>query len=323
MISVVVPAFNAERTLEACLRAVLGQRMPAGEELELLVVDNGSHDGTAAIGRRLATRLLFEETPGPAAARNRGLAEARGEWIAFVDADCELPAAWLETARQLLVDHPEVVAVGGPGRVPNAGWPARCLNGLHYGLAPDTPQRTVRSLATMDVLFRGDVLRKYRFDERYIMGEDPELNLRLIRDGWSLLFDPGLAVAHHHPMTVRGIARKWFEYGVRYPEPYLGHRLWFFEAGLLPRLLYLPLLLAAAGGAAFAPPLAWAAAALLLAWPAAYLVVGWRTVRGWDRLRFPWVHTVKQWGQMMGIWVGLLRPRRRMRTATTGREDRG
>lgn len=322
MISVVVPAFNAAATLESCLRALLAQELPEGESLEVLVVDNRSTDETAALARRFPVRLLTEESPGPAAARNRGLSEAQGDFIALIDADCEVPSHWMRRALESLRARPDVAAVGGPGRIPTPGLLARCLNGLHYGLSPRTPRRDVRSLATMNVLFRGEVLRGHRFDPRYFMGEDPELNLRLIDAGWKLLFDPELAVAHYHPITLSGIARKWFEYGLQYPLPYLRHRRWVFEAGLLPRMLYVPVLAATAVLGVWKPAFLLVTLALILALPAAYFVLGWRAVRGWDRLVFPWVHAVKQGAQLLGITIGCLRPGRRVRRSAVAEQAR-
>ena len=92
-ISVIVPAYNAAPFLETCVRSILGQDF---SDLELLLVDDGSTDGTGALCDRLAEtdpriRVIHQENAGVSAARNRGVREATGELIAFVDAD-----DWLE-----------------------------------------------------------------------------------------------------------------------------------------------------------------------------------------------------------------------------------
>ncbi|HEX8224158.1 MAG TPA: glycosyltransferase family A protein [Allosphingosinicella sp.] len=89
LVSVVVPAFNAEATLEQTLRSVAAQDHA---RLEILIVDDGSTDSTAAIAERFCSaepraRLLRQENGGVASARNRGIAEAKGDYIAPVDAD--------------------------------------------------------------------------------------------------------------------------------------------------------------------------------------------------------------------------------------------
>src|ERR1044071_9784434 len=84
-VSVVIPAYNAERYLGEAIESVLAQTYAP---LETIVVDDGSSDGTAAVARsHPGVTLISQENAGPAAARNRGFAASRGELIAFHDAD--------------------------------------------------------------------------------------------------------------------------------------------------------------------------------------------------------------------------------------------
>ena len=88
-LSVIIPCYNAERYLPACLNAVLAQSEP---DFEVILVDDGSKDGTLAIARDYAARdarvtVLHQENAGVSAARNLGLDRAQGEWVTFVDAD--------------------------------------------------------------------------------------------------------------------------------------------------------------------------------------------------------------------------------------------
>jgi len=86
VVSVVIPCFNTERYIAATLRAVLAQ---AGASLEIIVVDDGSTDGSAALVEREfpQVRLIRRANTGVAAARNAGIAAATGDWVAFCDAD--------------------------------------------------------------------------------------------------------------------------------------------------------------------------------------------------------------------------------------------
>lgn len=114
-ISVVVPVFNAARTLDACLDAIALQDLPE-HAFEVLVVDNNSTDATAAIARRHASvRVLAEPRQSAYAARNRGLAQARGRWIAFTDGDCVPRPDWLRRLTSRLAD-PSVQVVMGRDR---------------------------------------------------------------------------------------------------------------------------------------------------------------------------------------------------------------
>ncbi len=85
-VSCIVPVFNGERYLAAALDSILAQTWPP---LEVIVVDDGSTDGTAHIvaGYGAEVSYIHQATAGPAAARNRGLDSARGEFLAFLDAD--------------------------------------------------------------------------------------------------------------------------------------------------------------------------------------------------------------------------------------------
>ena len=97
-VSVIVPCYNAGAYLEPCLRSVLAQTM---DDLELLVIDDGSTDGSLAVAREIArgdarVRVFHQENRGVCAARNRGLDAAQGEFVAFVDGDDLLPPDALE-----------------------------------------------------------------------------------------------------------------------------------------------------------------------------------------------------------------------------------
>lgn len=86
LVSCIVPVFNGERYLGEALNSILGQTY---RPLEIIVADDGSTDGTAALaaGYREHVRYLAQATAGPAAARNLGLRAARGEFVAFLDQD--------------------------------------------------------------------------------------------------------------------------------------------------------------------------------------------------------------------------------------------
>src|SRR5215471_8014528 len=88
-VSVVIPAFEASSTIERCLHALSAQSMPR-EQYEIIVVDDGSSDDTARRAANAGARVVrLQHNLGPAAARNAGVAIARGDAIVFTDADCE------------------------------------------------------------------------------------------------------------------------------------------------------------------------------------------------------------------------------------------
>src|SRR3954452_15003770 len=101
LVSAIIPAHNAERFLAAAIDSVLAQTY---QPIECIVVDDGSTDGTPAVARSYGDRirLIPQEQRGVSAARNRGAAEARGELLAFLDADDRwLPERVERQAREL------------------------------------------------------------------------------------------------------------------------------------------------------------------------------------------------------------------------------
>jgi glycosyltransferase involved in cell wall biosynthesis len=106
-ISVIIPAYNAEQWIGRAIGSVLDQTLAPAE---ILVVDDGSTDGTACAVRRYgaATRYLFQPNGGPAAARNQGIDRAESEWIAFLDADDEWLPHKMESQVRVLEENPDL-----------------------------------------------------------------------------------------------------------------------------------------------------------------------------------------------------------------------
>lgn len=112
LVSVVIPVFNGERFLREAVQSVLDQKY---SPVEIIVVDDGSTDGTATVARSLpeTVRYLYQTNQGPAAARNRGIEQAKGSLIAFADADDLWPAAKLELQLPYLISDPKIDIVLG------------------------------------------------------------------------------------------------------------------------------------------------------------------------------------------------------------------
>lgn len=111
LVSVVVPVYNAERFLHATLDSIFRQEY---EPFEVICVDDGSTDGSAEIARSYPeVRYFHQDNSGASAARNRGVAEARGELIANADADDELPPHKLRVQVDYLLRHREIACVLG------------------------------------------------------------------------------------------------------------------------------------------------------------------------------------------------------------------
>lgn len=207
LVTVLTPVLNAERTLPPLIAAMAGQLPPtssrfAGIGYEWLVIDNGSTDGSRAIldaGNIPELRVLEEAKRGPAAARNRGLREARGEVVAMIDADCVPTRPWL---RELVAtfDDPDVVVVGGG----LASFPPRTAAqrfAANYGLNDATrmvnmPRMPFANTRNMAVL-RRSAIAVGGLPEDLIAGEDVEFSY-LLREkfGCPITFRESALVFH-------------------------------------------------------------------------------------------------------------------------------
>ena len=118
--SVVVPARNEAAYLGDCLTSLLAQDYPG--RYEIIVVDNDSTDGTAAVARSFGVQVVTEPRPGVCQARQRGTEAARGQIVVSTDADTVYGQGWLSRIDRTFRADPAVVAVAGPCRFTAAPW---------------------------------------------------------------------------------------------------------------------------------------------------------------------------------------------------------
>lgn len=127
-VSIVIPAYNEERYLKSCLDAISAQTIPP---FEVIVVDNGSTDATAAIARSYPfVRVVAEARKGIAFARNAGFNAANGDIIGRIDADTRLPPQWVAQVSEYFAAHPAISAVTGKGYFYDFGL-RRAMSFLH------------------------------------------------------------------------------------------------------------------------------------------------------------------------------------------------
>jgi glycosyltransferase involved in cell wall biosynthesis len=114
MISVVIPAYNEEKNIAACLESLVHQTF--SEPFEVIVVDNASTDKTSEVAQmfsqKINLRVVREDKKGRGAARWRGFEEAQGEIILSTDADCAVPENWIATMVQALRESQSVAVTG-------------------------------------------------------------------------------------------------------------------------------------------------------------------------------------------------------------------
>lgn len=193
-VSVIIPLFNKAPYIQRALDSVTAQTCA---HFELIVVDDGSTDEGARIVEACndpRIRLVKQENAGPGAARNRGIADARGEFIAFLDADDEWSSYYLEESTRLLDEYGPTVASITSGYIEYpAGvsrekmWRERGLSNGVVGLTPETaPVFVVALLAYMSpctTVARAEAVRRWGgFYERdhCLYGEDAHLWLKVL-----------------------------------------------------------------------------------------------------------------------------------------------
>jgi glycosyltransferase involved in cell wall biosynthesis len=214
-LSVIVPAFNSVTALEACLLHLSQQTWPA-ERFEIIIVDNGSapdQDPAPLLARLPNARLLHEPQPGSYAARNRGIAAAKGPLIAFTDSDC-LPAPdWLASGAAALLRSPHSGAVAGRVEVffhdAANPTPVELYESLWYPLAQQQFVEHDHFGATANLFTTAAVLhRAGPFDANLKSSGDREWGARLRRLGLPVLYDPAPLVRHPTRRTFPELAAR-------------------------------------------------------------------------------------------------------------------
>ena len=273
--SVIIPAYNAERVLSRCLTALEHQTLP-DDEYEIIVVDDGSDDGTADLAEAHGASVIRMKHAGPAAARNAGAEQARADIIVFTDADCEPAPDFLERILEPFA-APRVSGARGVYRTRQRSLVARFVQ-LEYEeryqriARIDAEKGGIDAVDTAYAAYRLPVFQRAGgFDTRFMdaAGEDHELSFRLAESGHILRFVPDAIVYHWHVERVRQYARRKFRIGFwrafltrQHPHHALSDahttptlKFQILVAALLPFTLILwP----------FWPPAGWMALALLL-----------------------------------------------------------
>jgi GT2 family glycosyltransferase len=199
--------------------------------MEIILVDNGSSDGSLALLQTFArnhratdARVLQEPRRGAAAARNAGIRDAKGDVVAFTDADCVPDSPWLQHVTGSFSD-PAVGAVAGRVVPATAGSTLELFSALYTLQLPEQPARRRRwtpwegGYPTANLAVRRDLLEGVGgFDERVgIYGEDYDLCARLYARGYEIAYVPAARVFHHHRTTLVGMFRQAFGFGRSHP----------------------------------------------------------------------------------------------------------
>ncbi len=202
-LSFIVPVRNDAARLQQCLRSITAGRTDA-VGIEIVVADNGSTDDSPAVARAAGAAVVLLPGIRVGELRNRAAATARGDVLAFVDADNEIGPVWIPAALRVLAD-PTVAAVGAPYQPPS---PATWVQSLY-----DRLRRHPRTQETVDWLGSGNMAVRRTafeqvggFDTTLETCEDVDLCRKFRAGGYRLVADAQLHNVHHgDPRTLRHV----------------------------------------------------------------------------------------------------------------------
>ena len=223
-VSVVVCAYNAERTMFACLASLEKLNYP---NYEVIVVNDGSNDRTREISERFGyIRLINQENKGLSAARNVGIAAAEGEIVAFTDSDCVADPDWLHYLVTTFIRSGRA-AVGGPNFPP----PEDTLVPSAVAVSPGGPTHVLMSdeiaehIPGCNMAFKKTALEEINgFDPVFrAAGDDVDLCWRLQNQGYQIGFSPAAVVWHFRRNTVQAYLNQQRGYGKAEAQLYFKH----------------------------------------------------------------------------------------------------
>jgi lipopolysaccharide/colanic/teichoic acid biosynthesis glycosyltransferase/GT2 family glycosyltransferase len=314
-ISIIIPVHNGASTIGACLDALQRQTVDR-QRYEIIVVDEGSTDGTVRVAEARGVLVLRQDRQGRAAARNLGVQKASGEIVCFTDATCEPAGNWLAEISAPLC-HSEAIGCKGIYASRQVEMVARFVQ-LEYAekYRRLLSQKNIDFIDTYSAAYRRDILlANSGFDERFPYLADQELSFRLAARGYQMVFRPTAVVYQQHSASLRHYFHKKFIIGYwkaqvvrRFPGQVVNDshtpQLLKAQMALMTLLLTVVAMLPFGRGAATAV-LSLLLAFLLTTLP--FIAFVWRRDYG-VALSAPWLLAVRAVALTLGYAGGLIRP---------------
>ena len=208
-LSVIIPHRDSPEALRRCLDSL--ERQQADFGFEIIVVD-GSFEPPALAGSRPRVTLLFEPAPGPGPARNKGAAAARGEILAFIDADCRVAPNWLQALRNGFERRPGIGVLAGRVEVTPLEGRAWTPCGVFESVFAYQQERNVRRhgvAATANLAMRAAAMTSVGGFSGVDVLEDWEWCRRAAAAGVALEYDGDVLVFHDARETFAALSGKW------------------------------------------------------------------------------------------------------------------
>ncbi len=220
-VTVIIPARNEERYIEACVRSCLAQHVEGG--VEVVVADGRSHDRTRELAERSGARVIDNEAQTIPAGLNKALDAAAGTFVIRFDAHALMPPGYIDACLAAL-KAPQVVNAGGWRKVESSGPWGRAVAGALASRAgvgnrriwvQPEPAQAPLSVDTVPLgAWRSETLRAAAgWDEELLANEDFELNHRLRERGGTILFDPRIWSIYRPRESAGAVASQYWRYG--------------------------------------------------------------------------------------------------------------
>ena len=214
-VSVIIPAYNEENSIAKTLKTLAKQDYP--EEFEVIIVDNGSTDGTKQeankFAKKLHLRVIDEPKKGRGTARATGANEAKGDYLFYTDADAKVPKHWISGVMKYF-DDPQVVAVTGPWKVHDVkGFTRFFLNNFQeIAVLPYTLAAGMHWLTGFHMAIRKDIYKKAGgFDPDLNAHEDIDISERLRKFG-KIAYAKDVVVIQSGRRYKKGLIRGLLDY---------------------------------------------------------------------------------------------------------------
>ncbi len=237
LVSVVVPCRNAASTLPLLITSLMSQQLPPGLSIEVILIDNGGVNSPVDIPTGLPVRWIREVKPGPACARNAGVRAANGETIIFMDADTRaVTPHFVATHVKTLDERPEVGIAGGPitHDPEQKNIFAFAENATaQFNWHDRMPARYLTFQPTPNMAFRRTLYdRVGPLDDTLRYLEDFEWNMRVLKSGYKIYFNPEAGVWITGRDSLPEILSKFYNWGLNVPSVYVPERRsqgWLFS----------------------------------------------------------------------------------------------
>jgi len=214
LISIIIPAFNSEKTIKRCLDSIQLQTLPR-KNFEIIVVDDGSTDNTVRIAKEFGVEktIVSKHVSGPNA-RNLGAKQAKGDLLAFLDSDCEAKPNWLEVIKKELKNSNAIAGSILNGNNNLISWSEYLLEFSDFD--PNLKRSFRKFAAASNNAYEKNIfLNVGGFEPKISYSEDVLLGKALKKTGNMITFVPAMQVYHYGRTTLKPFLQNMERFGIR------------------------------------------------------------------------------------------------------------